>query len=375
MKSRVMVQVADRRIVEDEHEVPRIGPGEALLAVEACGLCGSDVEQYKGSFAAKGIMRYPLIPGHEPIGRIVEIGAEAKRMWNVAEGDRVALEPHLSCGRCELCLRGDYHMCRSLMPPGSPPAYGYIPRDVGHGLWGGYSEYMHLHARTMFHKVPPTMPLELASLYNALAAGIRWAVQVPKLALGDSILILGHGQRGLGAVVAAREAGAGTIIVTGTSRSAYKLRIAQALGAHHVIAADTENVVDRVMAITKGRGVDVVLDVVPAATQPVIDAVAVCRIGGTIVLSGIKGGDRTVNLDTDRILYKELVIRGVYSQARESYREAFRMLGENRYRLEMLHTHRYPLARVEEAIQTLAHERDKGAEPVCVSIHPERSAA
>ena len=129
-----MVQVADRRIEEDEHEVPPVGPREALLRVEACGLCGSDVEQFRGAMAAAGIMRYPVIPGHEPIGRIAELGAEAEQKWNVKEGDRVALEPHLSCGRCELCLRGDYHNCRSLMPPGAPPCYGYTPRDVGHGL-------------------------------------------------------------------------------------------------------------------------------------------------------------------------------------------------------------------------------------------------
>ena len=343
MKSRVMVQVADRRIEPDEHEVPPVGPREALLRVEACGLCGSDVEQYRGNFAAKGIMRYPVIPGHEPVGRIAEIGADAARSWGVSVGDRVALEPHLSCGRCELCLGGAYHNCRSLMPPGAPPCYGYTPRDVGHGLWGGYSEYIHLHERTMLHRVPETMPLALALLYQPIAAGIRWAVHVPATAMGDTVLILGHGQRGLGAVVAAREAGARTIIVTGTSRSAYKLRLAEALGADHTIEADRENVVERVMAITGGRGVDVALDVVPGAASAVEDAVAATRIGGTVVLSGIKAKDQVVALDVEAVIYKELAIRGVYSQARDAYVEAFRMLAENKYRLERLHTHEYDL--------------------------------
>ena len=371
MKSRVMVQVADRRIVEDEHEVPPVGAREALLRVEACGLCGSDVEQFRSTMAAAGIMRYPVIPGHEPIGRIAELGAEAARIWDVTEGDRVALEPHLSCGRCELCLRGDYHNCRSLMPPGAPPCYGYTPRDVGHGLWGGYSEYIHLHERTMFHKVPDTMPLALASLYQPLAAGIRWAVQVPRTALGDTVLILGSGQRGLGAVVAAREAGAGTIILTGTSRSPYKLRMAEALGADHTIEADAEDTVARVMEITAGRGVDVVLDVVPVAAGPVLDAVEVARIGGTIVLGGIKGAGGAVDLDVDRVLYKELTIKGVYSQAREAYVEAFRMLAENKYRLERLHTDEYELASAEEAILTLGRERNPEEQPICVTLHPD----
>ena len=371
MKSKVMVQVADRRIEEDEHEVPPVGPREALLRVEACGLCGSDVEQFRGTMAAAGIMRYPVIPGHEPIGRIAELGAEAARNWNVNEGDRVALEPHLSCGRCELCLRGDYHNCRSLMPPGAPPCYGYTPRDVGHGLWGGYSQYIHLHERTMLHKVPDTMPLALATLYQPLAAGIRWAVQVPRTALGDAVLILGSGQRGLGAVVAAREAGAGTIILTGTSRSPYKLRMAEALGADHTIEADREDTVERVMELTDNRGVDVVLDTVPVATEPVLDAVALARIGGTIVLGGIKGSGGAVHLDIDRVLYKELIIKGVYSQAREAYVEAFRLLTENKYRLDRLHTNEYPLTSAEEAILTLGRERNLQEQPICVSLHPD----
>jgi len=217
MKSQVMIQVADRRIVQDEWEIPRVGPTEALMQVEICGICGSDVEIYKGSVAAAGILRYPLIPGHEPIGRIVEIGPEAQKRWKVKVGDRIALEPNLSCGRCDLCLSGSYHDCQSLMPPGAPPAYGFTPTDVGHGFWGGYSQYMHLHERTIFHRVPDSLPLSIASLYQPLGAGVRWAVQVPELVLGESILILGSGQRGLGATVAARAAGAGQIIVTSWS--------------------------------------------------------------------------------------------------------------------------------------------------------------
>lgn len=372
MKSKVMIQFADRSLSADEHEVPPIGAGEALLDVEACGLCGSDVEQYRGTFAAAGIMRYPVIPGHEPIGRIAEIGKTAARAWGLKAGDRVALEPHLSCGRCELCLRGDYHNCRSLMPPGAPPAYGYTPLDVGHGLWGGYSQYIHLHERTICHKIPPSMPLALASLYQPIAAGVRWAVQVPKTAMGDTVLILGHGQRGLGAVVAAREAGAKTIIITGTSRTPAKLRLAEALGADFTIAADTENVVERVMEITQGRGVDVVLDVVPVAAQPVVDAVEVARIGGTIVLSGIKGRGG-VSLNIDRVLYKELTIKGVYSQAQEAYVEAFRIIAENKYNLARLHTHEFLLEDAEEAILTLGKEARSETTPICVTLHPDRS--
>ena len=134
--------------------------------------------------------------------------------------------------------------------------------------------------------------LHLRRFTSRSRRAIAWAVQIPKTRLGDVVLIFGHGQRGLGAVVAAKRAGASTVIITGTSRSRHKLEIARALGADHCIAADEENVVERVHAITGGRGVDVILDVVPVATEPILDAIEVARTGATIVFSGIKGKPR-----------------------------------------------------------------------------------
>jgi threonine dehydrogenase-like Zn-dependent dehydrogenase len=373
MKSKVMLQTGDRKIEEEEWEVPAMSSTEAILKVEACGMCGSDVEQYRGTFVANNITRYPFIPGHEPIGYIVDIGADASKTWKVKKGDRVAIEPNLSCGRCERCLSGHYTNCSSLMPPGAPPAYGFTPTDVGHGFWGGYSEYMHLHERTLLHKIDEKIPVALASLYQPLAAGISWAVQIPHTRLGDTVLILGHGQRGLGAVVAAKRAGANTVIITGTSRSKHKLDVARALGADHCIVADTENIVERVNEITAGRGVDVVLDVVPIDTQPILDAVEVARIGATIVLSGIKGRN-ALALNVDRLLFKELTIRGVYSQGDQAYREAFKIIAENPPELAALHTHEFKLEDAEMALLTLGKERQDGREPIAMTLHPDAAS-
>lgn len=368
MKSKVVVQVADRRLVCDEREVPPVGPEEGLLRVEGCGLCGSDVEQYRGGFVAKGIMRYPLIPGHEPVGVIEEIGREASRRWNVKTGDRVALEPHISCGYCSTCLRGSYHLCRKAFAVATP-TYGYLSLDIGHGLWGGYSEYIHLHPRTIVHKLPHNLPLALATMYQALAAGVRWAVQVPKTALGDTVVILGCGQRGLGSVIACKEAGVGRIIVTGLQRDRFKLDLALALGAHHAIVADAEDTVARIQEITGGRGADVVLDVVPVDGHPVIQAIEIARMGATIVLAGVKGHSTTVAIDTDKLISKELTLQGVYAQGASAYEESLRILSENKYDLDRLHTHQFPLEKAEQAILTLAGER-QGENAICVSLHP-----
>jgi threonine dehydrogenase-like Zn-dependent dehydrogenase len=228
---------------------------------------------------------------------------------------------------------------------------------------------MHLHERTLLHRLSDTVSIALASLYQPLAAGISWAVQIPQTKLGDCVLILGHGQRGLGAVVAARRAGAGTIIVTGTSRSRKKLEIARSLGAHHTIEADAENVVERVNAITRGRGVDVIVDVVPVSTKPILDAVEVARVGATIILAAIKG-KTALSLNVDRILYKELVLKGVYSQGNVAYREAFRIIEENPPELQALHTHEFKLEEAEQALLTLGKEAKNARDPICITLHP-----
>ena len=282
----------------------------------------------------------------------------------------MAIEPNLSCGRCERCLAGHYVSCHSLMPPGAPPAYGFTPTDVGHGFWADTATTctcMSARSCTGFQK---SMPLRFASLYQPLAAGVRWAVQLPATRLGNSILILGHGQRGLGSVVAGRRAGASLIIVTGNSRSKRKSELARALGAHHVIAADVEDVVARVGEITGGRGVDVIVDTVPVATKPIIDAIEVARPGATLILAGIKG-PVGVLLNVDRLLYKELHVIGVYSQGYEAYREAFRILDEQPLELAGMHTHEYPLERADEALRVFGRELATAADPICMTLHPD----
>ena len=151
-----------------------------------------------------------------------------------------------------------------------------------------------------------------------------------------------------------------------------KLEVARALGAHHTIEADAENVVERVMAITQGRGVDVIIDVVPVATKPIVDAVEVARIGATIMLAGIKG-PTGLSLNVDRVVYKELHLKGVYSQGYEAYLEAFRILTENPPNLSLLHTHEFQLDRAEEALLTFGKEVASPVEPIYMTLHPDPS--
>ena len=368
MKARAMVQVAARRLEMEEFEVPNVGASEGLLRVTACGLCGSDVEQYRGHFAEKGLAEYPVIPGHEPVGVIEELGKEAEARWGVKAGDRVALQPVISCGRCADCLSGAHHLCKGMFQMASP-AYGYLPTTIGHGLWGGYGEYIHLHERTLMHRLPENVPNEMATMYQALAAGIRWAVAVPGAGFSDTVLVMGCGQRGLASVVALKAAGVSEIIVTGLKRDTFKLRLAREFGATHTIVADEEDTVARVMDLTGGRGVDIAVDVVPTDTRVIGQAVEVVRSGGTIVVAGVKGGNNMATLDTDRMVYKEITLKAVFTQGAEMYRAGIDLLARNLERLAPMHTHEMPLEEAERAIRMVGGEIP-GEEAICISLHP-----
>ena len=122
-KSLAMVQTGPRKLEARDLPLPEIGDEDALLRIEACGICGSDVEQYHGALP----LPFPLIPGHEPLGIVEKIGDRAAARWGVDVGDRVAVETMLPCKFCKECLTGRYHLCRTRR------IYSYIPLDQAPG--------------------------------------------------------------------------------------------------------------------------------------------------------------------------------------------------------------------------------------------------
>lgn len=341
-----MVQVGVERIEMRELPLPTVGADDALLQVEACGICGSDVEQFQGVLKVP----LPLIPGHEPLGRIAAIGERAARRWGVAEGDRVAVETMLPCGACARCRGGAYHLCAQRR------IYSYVPLSVAPGLWGAYAEYLYLPPNAIVHPVDPTLPPELAVLFNPLGAGFRWAVEIPRTRPGDTVLVLGPGQRGLASVIACREAGAGAILVTGLSRDAHKLALAREFGADHTIDVEREDVVARVRELTGGRGADVVVEVSAFAVEPVRDAIDCCAPGGTVVLAGVKGMKPVPDFVSDKVVLKEITLRGAIGVTWSAYEQAIRLIESRRLPLERLQTHRFALRDAERALRTLAGE-------------------
>jgi len=361
---RAAVQVGPRKIELREFPRPATGADDGLLRVEANGICGSDVETFRGHLGRPG--RGPFVPGHEPLGIIEEIGENAARRWGVQPGDRVAVEVIVPCRSCQDCLTGRYQFC-----PNRTLGHGVTGVDVSPSLWGGFAEYLYLSPNTVVHPIDPGLPAELAAMFNPLGAGVRWALHLGQVGLGDTVLVLGAGQRGIAAVIAARAAGAETIIMTGLAVDGHKLALAREFGADHTLVVDGDDAVDtveRVTEITGGAMADVVLELTPMAAQPVTDAVLAAKRGGRVVLAGLTGG-RAIPLRTDMIINRGLTVVGAFGVDATAYAEAIALIESRRFPLEKLHTHSFGLHDTTTAIETLAGEVP-GEAAVHVSIHP-----
>lgn len=360
---RAVVQTGPRQLEMREFPRPTISDDDALMRVEANGICGSDVESYRGHM---GMGKGPYVAGHEPMGIIEEIGDKAAERWGVQVGDRVVLEVVVPCRQCEDCLTGRYQACTF-----RKYGHGVTGIDVEPYLWGGFAEYMYISPSSVVHKIDKNLPVEIAAMYNPLGAGVRWAVDLGGVGLGSSLLVLGAGQRGIAAVVAAKAAGAQNVIITGLESDAHKLDVARQLGADHTVIVDGDggrDIVETVMEITDGRGVDVSLEVTPMAKAPVMDALLAVKHGGTAVLAGLKGGAE-VPLITDKIINRGLTVKGAYGVDANANRKAIALIESGRFPLHLMHTHTFGLDEVGLAIETLGGETDDKT-AIHVTVHP-----
>ena len=358
MLAKATVAVAVRPSVMEirEIDIPPIGEDEGLVRIEACGVCGTDYEWFRGDLD----ISYPVILGHEPLGIIEDIGAEASRRWGVKKGDRVAVRSSYRCGTCEACRANKDDTC----PNGG--GFGSTGLERPPFLWGGFAEYLYLPAGSVVYPVDKRVPPELAVMFNPLGAGFAWAVNAPKLKPGESIAILGSGTRGLCAVVAARETGASQVIVTGLGRDEHKLALARDLGADLAINVEAEDPVERVLDATGGRGVDIVLDTTPYAVEPVAQAVRMVKEAGTVVLAGLKGGRPLGDLSSDEIVWKQVTLKGVRGVEFSAFQHAVETIESQRYPLDRLHTHTFPIEEAERALMTLAGETSEPAIHVAI---------
>lgn len=307
-----------------ELPLPDLGDDDGLLVVEACGLCGTDHEQFSGQlFPGR-----PFIPGHEVVGTVAAAGERALARWGVSIGQRVAVEVFQSCRACDACRAGEYRRC---VRHGLSDMIGFVPVDEGPGLWGGYASHLYLPPDALLLPVPDGLDPVLATIFNPLGAGIRWGRTLPGTKAGDVVAILGPGMRGLCALVAAKEAGAGFVLVTGHGeRDRTRLDTAASFGADLVIDSAVDNPVRALRAAT-GAGADVVVDVTAKAPAAFAQAIAMARPGGTVVVAGTRGAPDAPGFSPDSIVYKELRVLGALGVDAPAYREALSVLAAGAY--------------------------------------------
>jgi threonine dehydrogenase-like Zn-dependent dehydrogenase len=343
------VAVEPRRTELREFALPAIASDAGLLRIEAAGVCGSDWPMYLN--AKPG----PRILGHEMIGTIEALGDVARARWGVAEGDVVALEEYLPCGHCEYCRTGEYRSCleTDTRIAGSI-RYGSTPLTVAPALWGGYSQYLYMHPRTVLHRVPPGIPMHIAAMALPIGNGFQWAVLDGGAGPGKTVVVQGPGQQGLGCVIAAKTAGAALIIVSGLARDERRFEVARALGADHTVAVDEADLVTEVTRITGGRMADIVIDASGAGPETVNPSVALLRKRGVLLVATRKGAVQ--GFDINQLVNKQVLLRGTRGHSFEAVELALGTMASKRFPLERMSSHVVGLRDVDDALKMVGGE-------------------
>ena len=291
------------------------GPGEVVVRVLAVGLCGTDYSIWSGARP----VRYPLVMGHEFIGRVAAVG---EGVTGIAPGVKVAVEPNYSCGECTLCREGNRNLCLARTA-------------VGIDVDGGLGEQARLPARVCW-PAPADLSDDQLLLAEPLAVVTR-AVGRGGAAAGETAAVLGVGTLGLLAIQVLRARGLSVLAV---GRSEGRLEVARALGAAVAVSTVTGSAVAAARALSGREGVDLVIETAGSA-EAVGQAVELARPGGRVVLTGLPHQPSAVEFFW--VVRRELTILGSMIYQTE-FPEAIRLLASGAVRTERLLTHRFPLA-------------------------------
>ena len=306
--------------------LPDIDPGEVLLRVAYGGICGSDVHIYHGKNPR---VKYPLIMGHEMSGVIADVGARCDKSWKT--GDRVVVNPLISCGVCDPCRRGNVHVCERL---------GLIGIDTD----GAFAEYVKAKPSQLI-RIPEGMDMDLAALAEPFAVGVH-AVNRSGMKVGDRIVVLGGGPIGLMVALAARAAGAGMVAVGEVSQ--FRLEKAAKMG-FETINPINQNTREKVLEMTGGIGADIVFEAAAAAPTSA-QMTGLLRTRGTAVIVGVHR--QPVNVDLQDVNLRELYILGTRVYTENDFKAAVNLMPGIRG-LEEVVTHRLPLGAAQQGFDAM----------------------
>ncbi len=282
--------VSSQKIEMRDIAEPSVKPGTVKLKMGVCGVCGSDVHFFEHGRIGDFVVKYPFILGHEGSGTVVEVG---EGVTHLKVGDRVAIEPGIPCGHCEFCFKGLYHLCPDVQFFAAPPVDGCLMDYV-------------VHPAEWCFKLPDNMSLAEGALVEPAAVGINGAVK-GGVSLGDDVLVFGAGCIGLVTLTACQAYGATRVIVVDIVDK--RLETAREMGAITINSAK-EDVVAKVMELTGGKGVPVVIDCV-GANQTVLQGIDALKPAGTFVLVGL-AAQTLNNITPGSLVFKNLTLKTVH---------------------------------------------------------------
>jgi 2-desacetyl-2-hydroxyethyl bacteriochlorophyllide A dehydrogenase len=328
----------DREIRMGTSPDPVIRPDEVLVEIGYAGICGTDLHIYRGEFHER--VKFPAITGHEFGGIIQDVGKEVN---GLRVGDRVAVDPIISCHGCPACLTGHLNACRTL-------------KLLGVDLDGGFGQYVAVPASRIF-SLPDNVPMTFAPMVEMYGLG-HHVLQRGHVQPGETVAILGSGKLGLSVLdVLCHSAGAARTIVT--DLQPFRLETARKLGADCAVNIEHEDPVERVMEITNGVGADCVIEcvghyrVVEGQEAPLAQAVKMIRTAGRIVTAGL--GEQL-----SAVHFKTLVIKeGQMIASRVTLGEfprALRLMSKGLLHPDLLVTDRMPLKDITAAFAKVDRE-------------------
>ena len=340
--------------------VPQPGAAEVLVKIGATAVCGTDLEVIAHGEPALVQGGLPFnknfTPGHEYMCTVVKLGPGVDE-FDV--GDRVAVEIHAGCGRCERCREGMYTACLN---------YGmnYGDHDKGHRANGfttdgGFAEYAVNHVNTMV-RVPAGMSDEEATLIVTAGTATYGLDVLGGLVAGQTLVVTGPGPIGLMAVGVAKALGAAPVILIGTRADARRLDIGRALGADHVVVAGDEDPLAAVARITRGHGAHYVMEC-SGAPDAVNQAARMVNRGGRICLAAFAKEPALVDLAY--IVSNNIYLFGIRGEGRSATKRAASLLAQQRFAAKLIHTHTHPFADVPGAIR---RARERLDDPIKVVV-------
>lgn len=327
-------------------------PGEILVRIDRCDVCGSDLHMWRGEAdPAHFGVTWGVVLGHEMVGRVESLGSGLSTDSGgvkLADGDRVVWSYHYPCGRCRACLRGQTNACpaglgRMMSPADSPPHF-----------FGGFGQYYVIPSGGIVFRAPDELPDESLSPVNCALVEVLFGLQEAGMRLGESVVVQGCGGLGLFACAVAKEMGAAPVIAV--DRLPQRLELALAFGADHAIDAsemdDPRARVSEVQRLTDGWGADVAVEVV-GSPDVVNEGIRMLGRYGRYVEIGNISPRRTYKADPSLLVGTNRRIFGVSLYRAETLRTAldFLVRTQDRYPYDKLVSHDFPLHRIDEAFE------------------------